>query len=132
VKPPVVLVVDDFADNREMYSEYLEHVGFRVLEARDGAEAIEIARSERPAVVLMDLSIPVIDGWEATRLLKADEATSQIVVIVLTGHAEPGSRARALAAGCDAFLTKPCFPVDVAREIQRCLAASGMTAARKS
>src|SRR5688572_29850231 len=96
VRPPVVLVVDDFPDNREMYGEYLEHVGFRVLECGDGQTAVDIARQEMPAAILMDLSLPVIDGWEATRILKNDPATASIIIIVLTGHAEPASEKRAL------------------------------------
>lgn len=121
VRPPVVLVVDDFIDNREMYGEYLEHVGFRVLEAADGATAIEIARAKKPSVIVMDLSLPGVDGWEATRILKSDPATRDIVIVVLTGHAEATSKARAFAAGCDAFVTKPCLPADIADEVKRCL-----------
>src|SRR5688500_10359859 len=124
MRPPTVLVVDDFPDNREMYGEYLEHLGFRVLECGDGQTAVDIARQEKPAAIVMDLSLPVLDGWEATRMLKADEATSSIVIVVLTGHAEAASRARAVEAGCDAFMTKPCLPAAVAEQIKTLLDAS--------
>lgn len=128
VRPPVVLVVDDFIDNREMYGEYLEHLGFRVLEASDGQSAVDIARAKKPAAIVMDLSLPLLDGWEATRILKSDPATASILILVLTGHAEPASRARAIAAGCDEFMTKPCLPADVAEQIKKLL--DGSTKAR--
>ena len=124
VRPPVVLIVDDFDDNREMYGEYLEHLGFRILEAKDGESAIAMARTHLPAVIVMDLSLPVVDGWEATRVLKSDPRTRGISIIVLTGHAEPASRARANKAGCDAFMTKPCLPAEVAAQVRKCLDAA--------
>jgi two-component system, cell cycle response regulator DivK len=129
VRPPVVLVVDDFIDNREMYGEYLEHLGFRVLEASDGQTAVDIARQEKPAVIVMDLSLPVLDGWAATRILKSDPATAGIIVVVLTGHAEASSHARAIEAGCDEFMTKPCLPADVAERIKKLLDALAKTQA---
>ena len=131
VRPPVVLVVDDFPDNREMYGEYLEHLGFRILEAADGQTAIDIAREKMPAAIVMDLSLPVVDGWEATRVLKTDPATANILIVVLTGHAEPASRQRALDAGCDEFMAKPCLPADLADKIKKLLDASpGKTTAK--
>lgn len=131
-RPPVVLIVDDFIDNREMYGEYLEHLGYRVLEASDGQTAIDIARQERPAAIVMDLSLPVLDGWEATRVLKEDPATSSILILVLTGHAEPSSKKRALDAGCDEFMTKPCLPADVADRLKKLLDAGGAKPATKT
>jgi two-component system, cell cycle response regulator DivK len=124
VRPPVVLVVDDFGDNREMYCEYLEHAGFRVLEARDGESAIEVARARLPSVIVMDLSLPGIDGCEATRVLKSDPATKGISIIVLTGRAEVTARERATSAGCDLFMTKPCLPIELARAVAKCLDAA--------
>lgn len=121
VRTPVVLIVDDFSDNREMYGEYLEHVGFRVLECADGQTAIDIARQKMPAVIVMDLSLPVLDGWEATRILKNDPATANILILVLTGHAEPASRKRALDAGCDELATKPCLPTELAEKLKTLL-----------
>ena len=87
-RKPLVLVVDDFADNREMYSEYLSFSGYEVIEARNGKEAVDAAQQRQPDIIIMDLSLPVMDGWEATRRLKANPATKDIVVIALTGHAE--------------------------------------------
>lgn len=121
VRAPVVLIADDFSDNNEMYTEYLEHVGFRVFSVRDGQAAIEEARAKRPSVIVMDLSLPVLDGWEATRILKSDPATADICIVVLTGHAEPASRARAVEAGCDVFMAKPCLPIELAEQIKKCL-----------
>jgi CheY-like chemotaxis protein len=108
-----ILVVDDYEDNRQMYGELLMHAGFLVLEARDGAEAIEVARHALPDLIVMDLSLPVIDGWEATRRLKRDEVTRGIPVLALTGHAPEGLAGHsesAQTAGCDGFLAKPCSP----------------------
>jgi CheY-like chemotaxis protein len=107
---PLVLVVDDFEDNRAMYVEYLEFQGFRVAEAVNGEEAVERATRLRPALVVMDLSLPVMDGWEATRRLKANPRTKDIVIIALTGHAEASHAKKALDAGCDDFVAKPCLP----------------------
>ena len=120
-KPPLILVVDDYADNREMYSAYLRFQGLEVVEAANGTEALEHAFDRRPDLVVMDLSLPGVDGWEATRVLKADPRTKNIPVIAVTGHALAGASERATAAGCDGFLTKPCLPEDLLREIQHML-----------
>jgi CheY-like chemotaxis protein len=117
-EPPLILVVDDFEDNRAMYVEYLQFQGFRVAEAVNGEEAVERARALVPALVVMDLSLPVMDGWEATRRLKADPKTKHIVVVALTGHAEPSHAKRALDAGCDDFLAKPCLPDQLVAKIR--------------
>jgi CheY-like chemotaxis protein len=108
--PRKVLIVDDFEDNRAMYAEFLRYSGFDVIEASNGAEAIERATAASPDVVVMDLSLPVLDGWEATRRLKADARTRHIPVIALTGHALEGHSQGAREAGCDWFLAKPCLP----------------------
>ncbi|MFL5358411.1 response regulator [Archangium sp.] len=121
--PPLVLIVDDYQDAREMYAEYLEFSGFRVAEARNGLEAVEKAFALHPAVILMDLSLPVMDGWEATRRLKGDARTRAIPVVALTGHALDGHSREAQDAGCDAYVTKPCLPDALVREVQRVLAA---------
>jgi two-component system cell cycle response regulator DivK len=120
---PLVLVVDDYADAREMYAEYLEFSGFRVAEAKNGAEALDKAFALTPDVILMDLSLPVMDGWEATRRLKADERTRGIPVVALTGHALSGHSNGAREAGCDAFVTKPCLPDALVQEVKKQLAA---------
>ena len=105
-----VLVVDDFEDNRAMYAEFLRYSGFDVTEASDGAEAIEKATALRPDVVIMDLSLPIVDGWEATRRLKAEPKTRDIPIVALTGHALEGHSQGAREAGCNRFLAKPCLP----------------------
>jgi CheY-like chemotaxis protein len=131
-EPPVVLLVDDFQDNREMYAMYLDHAGFRVVEATNGHEALDVAFSRVPDVIVMDLSLPGLDGWEATRRLKADARTRHIPVLALTSHALEGFSKGAREAGCDAFVTKPCLPENLASEIRAMLdgrrgAASGST-----
>ncbi len=102
-----ILYVEDNDDNIYMLSRRLARKGFEVVVATDGQAGIEAARSEAPARILMDLSLPVIDGWEATRRLKAEAKTAPIPVIALTAHAMEGDRERAIAAGCDDFDTKP-------------------------
>lgn len=117
----LVLVVDDFLDNRELYAQYLAFAGFRVAEAVDGLDALGKAAALLPDVIIMDLSLPRLDGWEATRRLKKDPATRHIPVIALTGHAMAGHAEGALEAGCDSFVTKPCVPEDLEVEIRRVL-----------
>jgi CheY-like chemotaxis protein len=120
---PLVLVVDDYQDAREMYAEYLEFSGFRTAEARNGAEALEKAFALTPDVILMDLSLPVMDGWEATRRLRADARTHNIPIVALTGHALSGHADGAKDAGCDAYVTKPCLPDALVQEVKRILEA---------
>jgi CheY-like chemotaxis protein len=120
---PLVLVVEDYQDAREMYAAYLQFSGYRVAEAGNGLEAIEKARALLPDIILMDLALPKMDGWEATRRLKADELTRHIPIVALTGHALAGHAEGARQAGCDAFVTKPCLPDALVAEIQRMLAA---------
>ena len=120
-KNQVVLVVDDFEDNRSMYAMYLTYSGYDVLEAGDGREAVEMACAKMPDVIVMDLTLPVMDGWEATRRLKADERTRHIPIIVLTGHAVAGQARDARNAGCDAFLAKPCLPEMLVEKVQELL-----------
>jgi CheY-like chemotaxis protein len=115
----LVLIVDDVPDNRELYVQYLTYFGYRAAEAGDGQDALAKAAALKPDVIVMDLSLPGMDGWEATRRLKADTATRHIPVIALTGHALSGSDEHARAAGCDAFLTKPCDPEELAATIDR-------------
>ncbi|HTQ44345.1 MAG TPA: response regulator [Polyangiaceae bacterium] len=136
MKPHKVLIVDDFEDNRSMYAEFLRYAGLDVVEARDGAEAIEMARSELPDLIVMDLSLPVIDGWEATRRIKHDPLTREIPIIALTGHALEGHSQGAREAGCEGFLAKPCLPeklLDTVNEIlaKRAPPSSTMTKAAR-
>ncbi|MCI0570220.1 MAG: response regulator [Myxococcaceae bacterium] len=118
---PLVLVVDDYTDAREMFAEFLQGCGYRVEEAGDGAEALEKAFALRPDVILMDLSLPVLDGWEATRQLKRDPRTAGIPIVALTGHSIPGSQGEAARLGCDGIITKPCMPETLLAEVQRVL-----------
>ena len=102
-----ILLVEDNEMNRDMLSRRLERKGFEVVMAPDGQQGIALATSEAPDLILMDMSLPVVDGWEATRRVKADDATRGIPVIALTAHAMVGDREKALDAGCDDYDTKP-------------------------
>jgi two-component system cell cycle response regulator DivK len=104
---PRILLVEDNEMNRDMLSRRLERKGFAVLVAVDGAEGVAKARAELPDLILMDMNLPILDGWEATRQIKADGQTGQIPVIGLTAHAMAGDREKCLAAGCDQYDTKP-------------------------
>ena len=118
---PLILLVDDFPDNREMYAQYLKFSGMRVAEASNGHEALDRAFQLHPDLIVMDLSLPAMDGWEATRRLKSDARTRDIPVVALTGHALEGYSTGAMEAGCDGFITKPCLPADLLEEIRTML-----------
>lgn len=120
-RPELILLVDDFVDNREMYALYLNHSGFEVVEAGNGHEALQQALSLLPDLIVMDLSLPGLDGWEATRRLKDDKRTRHIPVLALTSHALEGFSEGARAAGCDGFVTKPCLPEQLVTEIRTML-----------
>jgi CheY-like chemotaxis protein len=117
----LVLVVEDYQDAREMYAAFLAFSGFDVAEATNGVEAIEKAVELIPDIILMDLALPRMDGWEATRRLKMDERTRHIPIVALTGHALAGYAEGARQAGCDSFVTKPCLPDQLVAEIERML-----------
>jgi CheY-like chemotaxis protein len=127
----LVLLVEDYEDAREMYRDYLTFSGFSVVTAENGDEAIEKARSLRPDLILMDLSLPSLDGWEATRRLKADPATAPIRVIALSAHAMRAEVERAAAAGCEGFIAKPCLPEELLAEVTRHLNAAPQPASRR-
>lgn len=116
-----VLIVEDNADNREIYCALLRHHGFVVLEAADGIEGVSMARTALPDLILMDVSLPRMDGWTAVETLKADARTASIPIIALTAHALPEDRTRSFAAGCDQYLAKPIEPRDVVREVMHWL-----------
>jgi two-component system, cell cycle response regulator DivK len=116
-----LLLVEDNEDNRIIYSTVLRHLGYTVVEAEDGAQAIALARSVLPDLILMDISIPEVDGWEATRILRRDPATSRIPIIALTAHALADDRARATEVGFTAYLAKPIEPRAVVAEVRRWL-----------
>ena len=114
-----ILLVEDNEDNRIIYTTVLRHVGYDVIEAVDGVEAIALARSARPDLILMDISIPEIDGWEATRILLQDEETRSIPIIALTAHALQDDRERAVKLGFTSYLAKPVEPRAVVAEVRR-------------
>lgn len=114
-----VLLVEDNEDNLVIYSTILRHAGFEVIEARDGQAGIDTAKERHPALILMDVSIPIVDGWEATRRLKADPATADIPIIALTAHALASDQRKAVEAGCDGYIAKPAEPRVVAATVKR-------------
>lgn len=116
-----ILLVEDNADNLNIYRTLLVHYGYEVLEAENGEIAIRVARDSRPDLILMDIAIPVIDGWEATRRLKMDERTKAIPIIALTARAFEADRETAALAGCDGYLAKPIEPQRVVEEVERFL-----------
>ena len=118
---PLVLVVDDMEDGREICAEYLAFRQYRVATAADGFEALAKAAELLPDIILMDLSLPGIDGWETTRRLKGDDLTRHIPVVALTAHALRSAHDQAVEAGCDAVITKPVLPKDLEAEIRRIL-----------
>jgi CheY-like chemotaxis protein len=119
--PPVVLLVDDSPDARMMYREYLQFSGFRVVTANDGIEALAAAEAEWPAVILMDLEMPRMDGWEAIRRLRAQPMTADIPIVALSAYAFGEEPQRAREAGADLCLSKPCLPSQAARVVRAML-----------
>jgi two-component system, cell cycle response regulator DivK len=119
----LVLLVDDYQDCREMYAAYLNLAGFRVLKASDGLEALAIARRTVPDIVLMDLGLPIIDGFEATRRLKSDPVTRHIPVVALTAQSAPSAETLR-TIGFDSVIMKPCLPDDLAERVERVVARS--------
>jgi two-component system, cell cycle response regulator DivK len=114
-----LLLVEDNEDNRTIYSTLLRHLGYDVIEAQNGVQAIELARSERPDLILMDISIPEMDGWEATRILRGDPVTKDIPIVALTAHALEDDRERAAEVGFSSYLAKPIEPRAVLAEVRR-------------
>ena len=118
---PLILIVEDERDLRRLYVLHLTMSGFDVIEAEDGAEAIAHTSAKSPDAVVMDLSLPILDGWEATRRLKGDATTAHIPILALTAHEGSGELQRATEAGCDWFVPKPCPPDALATEVRRIL-----------
>jgi two-component system cell cycle response regulator DivK len=114
-----VLLVEDNEDNRIIYATALRYAGYTVIEAITGTEGIRQAREGHPDLILMDISVPEIDGWEATTILKADPATRHIPIVAVTAHALPGDEERSMAAGCDGYLAKPIPPAMLIAEVDR-------------
>lgn len=125
---PLVLLAEDFEDARELYRDYLEFSGFTVHTVANGRDAIAQAVLLQPDLILMDASMPVLDGWQATRELKNNLATRHIPVLALTAHAFDDARQQSVAVGCDGFVPKPCLPDDLVSRIRETL---GATAYRK-
>ena len=121
---PKVLVVEDNEANRDMLSRRLQRRGFEVVIAVDGAEGVAMSKAEKPDIVLMDMGLPVMNGWEATRAIKADPATQHMPVIALTAHSMAGDREKAMEAGCDDYDTKP---VELPRLLEK-MAVLGVSA----
>ena len=121
IAPPIV-VVDDDRDAREMLAEYLSFCGFAVHKAQDGREAIDVAERVRPAVMLMDLMMPRMDGWEATRRLKTDARTREITIVAVSACTHPGDQERARRVGCDEFVCKPVDLESLVQLVNRLLA----------
>jgi CheY-like chemotaxis protein len=122
---PKILIVEDNEMNRDMLSRRLLRRGYEILLAVDGAEGLAAAKSQNPDLILMDMSLPVVDGWEATRRLKSDAVTSSIPVIGLSAHAMAGDREKAIVAGCDDYDTKPIELPRLLQKIEALLECSG-------
>jgi two-component system cell cycle response regulator DivK len=123
-KKPRDLVVDDFDDVREMYVDYLKYLGFDAEGATNGREAVRKTLAHKQSLVVMDLAMPVLDGWEATRILRADRRTRDIPIVVLTGHALPEHVKRAKDAGANEVIEKPVEPAALGRIVVQTLAAT--------
>ena len=119
--PPLVLLVEDFDDAREMYTDYLEFSGLRVAGAADAVRGLAMADELQPAIILMDAALPGLSGWDAIAELKANARTRHIPVLMLTGHVLGDAKERALAAGADGFIPKPCLPDELTRQILQIL-----------
>jgi CheY-like chemotaxis protein len=116
---PLILLVDDVEDNLDVYTQFFLHNGWRTATAANGPAALIQASELRPAVMVLDLGMPGMDGWEVARRIRADPATADIPIIALTGHVLGDSRRRAKEAGVDEYLTKPCLPQELAEAVRR-------------
>ena len=114
---PLVLLIEDFDDAREMYAEYLQFSGLRTAGAADALQGLRLAEELKPSVILMDAALPGLSGWDAIKQLKSNPATRHIPVLMLTGHVLGDAKVRALEAGADGFIAKPCLPDELTRHI---------------
>jgi two-component system, cell cycle response regulator DivK len=117
--PKTILLVEDHEDSRIICATLLQHHGYTVVEARDGAAGVELARHHRPNLIVMDVTLPILDGWAATEQIKSHPDTRSIPIIALTAHALRAARDRALTLGFAAYLVKPCRPTRLLREVRR-------------
>ena len=124
---PLVLLVEDFDDAREMYAEYLEYNGLRVAGAADAVRGLQMADELQPSIILMDAALPGLSGWDAIKELKANPRTSHIPVLMMTGHVLGDAKERALAAGAQGFIPKPCLPDELTRRIVATLRKSDLS-----
>ena len=129
---PCVLLVDDNADNREMYRQYLEWDGFRVVMATDGVQALDQAARVMPTVIVTDLAMPKLNGWDMVGRLKGDPRTRHVPVLAVSAHALVGEAKRALAVGCDGYVSKPCLPEELARAIRTLIQRQSATPSRSA
>ncbi|BAJ65030.1 MULTISPECIES: response regulator [Anaerolinea] len=120
-EPNRILVIEDNADNLELVRFLLEQAGFQIISAMDGLDGLEKARSLKPDLVLLDMSLPELDGWHLAKQLKESPETAHILIVALTAHTLPGDRRRALEAGCDGFISKPLNVARFASQIQEYL-----------
>jgi CheY-like chemotaxis protein len=132
IRRPCVLLVEDHADAREMYSEYLRLSGFDVVQAANGVEALLRAREAVPDIILMDLSMPLMDGWEATRYFKSNSQTAGIPVVAFSGQTLEGTSEGAERAGCDAFVAKSCLTSDLVEQIRKLLECGSPATAKRT
>jgi len=116
-----ILVVEDTEDNRQIMRDLLSSAGYDLIEAQDGAEGVAVAKSQRPDLILMDIQLPVLDGYEATRRIKADPALSHIPIIAVTSYALSGDEAKTRAAGCDGYVAKPFSPRQLLQKVREYL-----------
>jgi two-component system cell cycle response regulator DivK len=116
-----ILVVEDHEDNRQILRDLLEHAGYDMIEAEDGEQALRAAASHRPDIILMDIQLPMLDGYEAARRLKSDPNLNAIPIIVITSYALSGDEEKAYAAGCDAYVAKPYDPIALLKTIRQYL-----------
>ena len=118
-----ILIVEDQEDNRAILRDLLSQAGYELIEAADGGEGVELAQKERPDLILMDIQLPVIDGYEATRRIKGNAALKSIPIIAVTSYALSGDEAKARAAGCDGYVTKPFSPRDLLAKVREYMPA---------
>lgn len=116
---PLILIIDDTEDNREVYVQFFRHQGWRVSAAEDGIEGLRMASEQLPSLIVLDLGLPKMDGWQVAEQLKGNAATSHIPIIACTGHSGPELKKRALAAGVSEYVVKPCLPADLVAHVKR-------------
>lgn len=128
VRESTILLIEDNEDNAAIYTAFLEHFGHRVIRAADGAEGVRLARETDPNLILLDISLPLLSGWEVAEIVRREERTTRIPILVCTAHDTAEDRAQAMRLGCEAYLTKPCPPRMLLAEVERWLELSTVPA----